>query len=291
MNVNNSQKIAMSGATGFVGSHLSRALCDRGWEIIGLGRKDFNMPNEKLAAKMEGAEIIINLAGAPILKRWTDEYKKTLFDSRIKVTRKLVNACEKMNNKPRLLISASAIGYYAEEGIHTEEKHIPATSFLGNLTKKWEAEAFKAQELDIRTVIFRFGVVLGKDGGALKEMLLPFKLGLGGKIGDGKQPFSWIHIQDLVRAHFAAIDYPSYSGVYNLTSPNPTTNLGITKALGKALMRPTFFPVPKCVLKFQYGDGAKVLTGGQKVLPERLIQSKFEFMFQTIEEAIEDCIS
>lgn len=291
MNANNTQKIAMSGSTGFVGSHLSKELNDRGWEIIALGRKDYNLPPEQLAEKMEGAEVVINLAGAPIIKRWTKEYKQTLYESRITVTRKLVEACGKMSNMPRLFISTSAIGYYSETGTHTEDKHIPANNFLGNLTKEWEKEAAKAQELDIRTVIFRFGVVLGKDGGALKEMLLPFKLGIGGKIGDGRQPFSWIHITDLIRAYFAAIDFPSYSGVYNLTSPNPTTNLGLTKALGKALFRPTFFYVPTCILKFQYGEGARLLTGGQKVLPERLLAGNFEFNFSSIEEAVKDCVS
>jgi uncharacterized protein (TIGR01777 family) len=291
MSANNTLKIAMSGTTGFVGNNLSLALSAKGWEIIALGRQDFDLPSEQLAKKMEGAQVVINLAGAPIIKRWTKEYKQTLYDSRIIVTRKLVKACENMSTRPRLFISTSAIGYYAEEGTHTEEKHTPAQNFLGNLTREWEKEAAKAQELDIRTVIFRFGVVLGKDGGALKEMLLPFKLGIGGKIGDGRQPFSWIHMEDLIQAYFSAIDFPSYSGIYNLTSPNPTTNLGLTKALGKALFRPTFFRVPTCVLKFQYGEGARLLTGGQKVLPERLLESKFEFRFPTIDQALRDCVS
>jgi len=291
MTVNNKQAIAISGATGFVGSHLSEALRDKGWEIIELGRKDFTLSAEELAEKIAGAEVIINLAGAPIIKRWTEEYKNIMRESRVTVTRKLVDACKCMDVKPTLFISTSAIGIYADNGIHTEKEFIPADNFLGKLARDWEEEAVKAATLNIRTVIFRFGVVLGKDGGALKQMLVPFKLGLGGKIGSGSQPFSWIHITDLIRAFFAAIDSPAYSGIYNLTAPHPTTNLGLTKALGKILFRPTFFHIPKCVLKLQLGEGAKVLTGGQKVLPERLLESKFAFQFPTIEEAIKDCLS
>lgn len=240
---------------------------------------------------MEGSDIVINLAGAPIIKRWTDKHKKALYDSRINVTRKLVQAYAKMSVKPRLFISTSAIGYYAENGTHTERKYKHADNFLGNLAKQWEEEAVKAKELNIRTIIFRFGVVLGKDGGALKQMLLPFKLALGGTIGNGRQPFSWIHIKDLLRAHLAVIDSSSYSGVYNLTSPNHATNGGLTKALGKALCRPTFLHIPHFVLKLQFGEGASVLIGGQKVLPERLLESNFKFQFPTIEEAVKDCVS
>ena len=149
----------------------------------------------------------------------------------------------------------------------------------------------KAEELGIRTVIFRLGVVLGKQGGALKQMLLPFKLGLGGPVGDGKQHFSWIHIEDLMQAYLEAISSPSFQGAYNLTSPNPTTNMGLTRALGKALGRPTFFRVPGLALKLHFGEGATVLTGGQHVIPERLMEAGFSFRYPTIEEAVQDCIS
>ena len=281
--------IAMSGATGFVGSNLSSAFRELKWQVMPLGRKEFK--SGLLADKMTDTDVVINLAGAPVINRWTEEYKKTMYDSRVNITKELVLACSQMDPKPKLLISVSAIGYYAFGGPHTENKHVKADNFLGHLTQDWEEEALKAKELGMRTVIFRFGVILGKDGGALKEMLTPFKLGLGGTIGDGSQPFSWIHIKDLIHAFQTAINDESYEGIYNLTAPNPTTNKGLTKALGKALAKPTIIKVPKFVLRLQLGEGAQVLTEGQAVLPERLIENGFSFSFNNIEDAIKDCIA
>jgi hypothetical protein len=282
-------EIAMSGASGFVGSNLGSAFREMKWQVVPLGRKDFK--SELLAEKMSGADIVVNLAGAPVINRWTEEYKKTMYESRINITKSLVLACSQMDPKPKLLISTSAIGYYASGGPHTENNHVKADNFLGHLARDWEKEALRAKEFGIRTVIFRFGVVLGKDGGALKQMLAPFKLGMGGTIGDGFQPFSWVHINDLIRAFQTAIDDASYEGVYNLTSPNPTTNKGLTKALGKALGKPTIMQVPKFVLRLQLGEGAQVLTEGQTVLPERLIKSGFSFSFNDIEDAVKDCVA
>ncbi len=282
-------KIAMSGATGFVGSQLSGTLESKGREIIPLGRNDFKSAGP--ADKVLGADTIINLAGAPIINRWTESYKKELYASRINITKSLVAACSQMDPKPGLLISTSAVGYYPPGGPYTEEDDKRADDFLGKLTQDWENEALKAEGLGIRTVIFRFGVVLGKDGGALKQMLIPFKLGMGGTIGDGSQPFSWIHIKDLVRAFEAAMDNTDYSGIYNLTTPNPTTNKGLTLALGKALHMPAFMKIPEFVMRAKYGEGAQVLTGGQSVIPARLIESGFTFLFPEIEGAVKDSVS
>ncbi|MBC8317414.1 MAG: TIGR01777 family protein [Desulfobulbaceae bacterium] len=287
----NKHTIALSGSTGFVGKRLCEFLQQKGWSVIPLAREDFKAPASDLARKIQNADVIINLAGAPIIKRWTAGYKKILFDSRINVTRKLVEACSEMTRKPEAFISTSAIGFYADHGHHTETHFVQADNFLGNLSQKWEEEAMKAERLGIRTMIFRFGVILGKNGGALQQMLLPFRLGLGGHIGSGLQAFSWIHIEDLTQAYVTAITTPSFNGVYNLTSPNPTTNRGLTKALGKALCRPTIFRVPRLILKLHFGEGATVLTGGQHVLPERLLQSDFTFQFPTIAEAVKDCVS
>ena len=248
------------------------------------------MEAEELAGKMQGGDIVVNLAGAPIIARWSKEYKKVLYDSRIKVTAKLVQACQKMDTRPGLFISTSAIGYYADQGTHTENNHVQADGFLGHLAYDWEQEALKAKKIGLRTVIFRFGIVLGSDGGALKKMLLPFKLGLGGTIGKGSQAFSWVHIKDLIRAYQQVIDDSSFSGVYNLTAPKPTTNRGLTKAFGRALCRPTLLRMPKFVLRLQFGEGAGTLTGGQWVLPERLQQSGFDFVFTDIESAVKDCV-
>ncbi len=292
MKKTNSHKVAISGATGFVGSNLISAFHKHGWETVPLGRAQFILSTEELAKHINGVDVVINLSGAPVTGRWTEEYKKIMYESRVQVTRKLVAACSEVNTKPELLISTSAIGYYAAgDTVHTEEQHVKADDFLGNLARDWEGEALKARKADIRTVIFRFGVVLGRDGGALKQMLLPFKMGMGGTIGDGSQAFSWIHMHDLIRAYETVIDDSSYNGIYNLTSPNPTTNRGLTESLGNALGRPTMLRVPKFLLRMQMGEGAHVLMEGQTVLPKRLLDSGFPFSFSTIEEAVKDCIT
>lgn len=282
--------VALSGASGFVGSNLSRELEGKGHRVIPLGRKEFSLSSRELANILKPADFIINLAGAPVINRWTEEYKKIMSDSRVSLTRKLVDSCGLLDEKPRAFLSASAIGCYSSTGTHTEENHVLAEDFLGKLTQEWERESLRAEDLGIRTAVFRFGVVLGKDGGALAKMLTPFKLGLGGVIGSGQQAFSWIHIRDLIRVFEEAINDPDYHGIYNLTAPNPTTNRGLTKALGRALARPTFLRVPEFVLRLQFGEGAQVLTMGQNVLPERLLNSGFKFDYANIEQAVADCV-
>ncbi len=283
-------KIAMSGASGFVGTYLSELFRELKWEVLPLGRQDFKMTPEDLANRMKGADIIINLAGAPVIERWTSKYKKVMYDSRIGSTKKLVDACRLMETRPSLFISTSAVGYYSSKGTHTEEKHTRADDYMGHLAFDWEQEALKVLELDIRTIIFRFGIVLGKGGGALKQMLTPFKSGLGGTIGDGSQAFSWIHIQDLIRAFETVIQDSSYEGAYNLTAPNPTTNKGLTDSLGKALHKPTLIKIPHFALRLQYGEGAQTLIKGWHVRPKRLLDSGFTFTFSDIEEAVKECI-
>jgi uncharacterized protein (TIGR01777 family) len=281
----------MSGSSGFVGTFLRAIFEKRGWNHVPLGREDLQLEPDALAEKMKGSDIVINLAGAPVINRWTEAYKKEMYSSRINITHSLVRAMSRMDPRPQFFISTSAIGIYAPGGPHTEDNHIKADDFLGSMAQDWEGEALGAQELGIRTVIFRFGVVLGRDGGALKQMITPFKLGLGGKIGDGSQPFSWIHLRDLARAYEAAIEDASYEGTYNLTSPGATTNSGLTEAVGRALGRPTIIPVPSFVLKMQFGEGAQVLTTGQEVVPERLLAKGFSFHFNEIESAVKDCLS
>jgi uncharacterized protein (TIGR01777 family) len=282
--------IAMSGASGFVGSSLCRRFRELGWEIIPLGRKEFSLPPAELARLLTPADCIVNLAGAPVISRWTPEYKKVIYQSRVGLTAKLVNSCVLQTTKPRVFLSASAIGCYSPNGIHSEANHVLADDFLGNLVQDWEHEVFRAQDLDIRTAVFRFGVVLGPGGGALAKMLTPFRLGLGGVIGNGRQPFSWIHIKDLVRVFETAINDPTYKGIYNLTAPQPTTNAGLTRALGKALSRPTILPVPVFVLRMLFGEGAQVLTSGQSAIPQRLLDRGFVFDYSTIEAAVQDCV-
>jgi uncharacterized protein (TIGR01777 family) len=290
MTGNREMKIAMSGASGFVGTELRRVFQERGWSCVPLGRGDFKSGTEVLAKRMDGVNVVINLAGAPVTGRWTKEYKKILYDSRINVTRKIVSAFSNMDTKPDLFISASAVGYYDSKGVHTEEKHVQASDFLGRLADDWEREALRAEELKIRTVVYRFGIVLGRDGGALQKMLLPFKLGMGGMIGNGSQGFSWIHITDLTRACIRAIEDQTFKGIYNLTSPNHSTNKEFSIALGKALNRPVVLHIPAFLLRMQLGEGAGVLTGGQTVIPGRLMESGFTFDFPELEAAVRDCV-
>lgn len=284
-------KIAMSGASGFVGSYLRKAFDEEGWDTVPLGRNDFSTGPEGLAEQMQNADVVVNLAGAPVIGRWTKEYKKTIYESRIDVTKKIVEACSVMNPKPKLFISTSAVGYYGSAGINTEDTYMKANDFLGHLAQDWEKEALRAGSIGIRTLIFRFGIVLGRDGGALKQMITPFKFGMGGTIGDGSQGFSWIHIKDLSRAYILAIENSTCEGIYNLTAPHPTTNKGLTIALSKALKKNAFLSIPLSVLKLRYGEGADALINGQTVIPKRLLESGFDFLFPVIDEAVRDCVS
>jgi len=282
--------IAMSGATGFIGSHLAKAFTEKGWTVIPLRRDDIAGDEAALLGKIGAADIVVNLAGATIARKWTEEYKEIMYSSRVRTTRCIVDAISKSVKKPALLISASAVGIYDTKGTHTEDDTNYADDFLGRLAKDWELAALPAVDAGVRTVIFRFGVVLGPGGGVLKEMLVPFRLGMGGVIGDGMQPFSWVHIYDLIAAFFRAIETRDFSGVYNLTAPHYTTNKGLTEALAQALHRPALLRVPAFVFRLQLGEGAKVLLEGQKVIPKRLLDDGFSFRFTRIEEAVEDVV-
>lgn len=281
-------KITATGASGFVGSFLSAYFRQKGYDFVGIDKEDF--ASNALHSKLTGSDVVINLAGAPIINKWTEDYKKVLFSSRVTLTDKLVSALSALPSKPSLFISTSAIGVYRNGGPHTEERFEYDSGFLGKLALAWETSALKAQELSIRTVIFRFAVVIGRDGGALAQMLPVFKLGLGGKIGSGKQPFSWVHILDIARAYEFAISNDQISGVYNLSAPNPVTNEVLTNTLSEILRKPAFLTVPAFALRLKYGDGAVVLTEGQEVYPDRLLRSGFEFKFKTLKEALQDVL-
>ena len=282
-------KVVMSGASGFVASHLAEVFEKRGWEIVPLHSFDFKLCDEDFAKKLAGADLVAHLAGAAINRRWSEEYKKELYSSRIDTAKKIVRTMGMMEQKPKLFISTSAVGIYNSKGMHDEENAVYADDFLGRLAQKWEKAALEAKNMQIRTVIFRYGNVLGLGGGVLKEMFLPFKLGAGGTIGSGKQAFSWVHIKDLIRAYFYAIEHENIEGVFNLMAPNPTTFYGLTIALGAVLHRPTFFMIPKFLLKLRFGsEAAEALAGGQWVTSKRLPEAGFEFKFKTIKEALED---
>lgn len=283
-------KIAISGASGFVGQNLIKFFEGFKYEIITINRDDFELSVDEFADKLNGVEVILNLAGSPIIKRWSESYKKIIYSSRIDTTKRIVYVIQNMKIKPKLLISTSAVGIYDNKKIHTEEDFEYANDFLSKVCQDWEAEALIAKD-ELRVAIFRFGIVLGKDGGALSKMLPSFKLGIAGTIGDGSQGFSFIHIRDLERAFKFVMENSELSGVFNLSAPEPTTNRGLTKTLGKALHRPTILPLPSFILHLVYGEGGKVLTDGQQMIPKKLLESGFKFEFKNIDEVINDIIS
>jgi uncharacterized protein (TIGR01777 family) len=242
-----------------------------------------NLSDENLASELNGTDVILNLAGAPVVSRWNDKNKQIIYNSRILTTRKLVAAIQLMQNPPSVLVSASAIGIYQSPGEHTEASRSFDNGFLGKVCTDWEAEAGKAS---CRLVILRTGIVLGQEGGALPKMLLPFKLGLGGPIASGKQGFSWIHVSDVIRAVDFLINHKELSGVFNLTAPEPVNNLNFSKALASVLHRPALINTPAFVLRLLYGEGADALTQGQFVYPERLIKSGFTFQYPELASAL-----
>jgi len=284
-------KISVTGASGFVGRHLVQALTANGHTIVPVGRHDLQCGNVHLCHRLAGSDAVINLAGAPINRRWSETWKQQIRDSRIETTRLLVEAMGQLDRRPQLFISTSAIGAYDDRGHYTEADAPTADDFLGRLSRDWEYQAGKAQALGIRTLITRFGLVLGRDGGLMKQLLLPFRMGLGGPVGDGRQAFSWIHIQDLVRAQIHLMNDPDAAGVFNLCAPQPVSNRAFSRALGRALNRPAVIPVPPLLLKLVYGEGAEVMLSGQSVTSARLAEYGFRFLFDHIDAALEEIVS
>lgn len=280
--------IAISGASGFVGTSLTKFFSNLGYKIIPISREILNN-NNKLEELLNTTDIVINLAGANIINRWSESYKKLLYSSRIDTTSKIVKAINSISNKPKILISTSAVGIYDNISTYDENGSF-SNDFLSNLCQDWEKEALKAKNETTKVAIFRFGIVLGQEGGALQKMITPFKLGLGGTIASGKQAFSFVHIDDLLNTYKFVIEN-SHEGIFNLTAPKPTTNKGLTLALGKTLKRPTILPIPEFVLKLIFSEGARVLTDGQSAIPKKLLDLGFEFKFKTIEETIENLCS
>jgi len=266
-------KIALTGASGFVGTALQRHFSD----CIIIDRKD---DETTIVKKLNGVDVVVNLAGAPIIKRWSDPYKKILMQSRIESTERLVRAMNQSNISH--FISTSAIGIYPDNKKCDENCMEIADDFLGELAKKWEEEALLSHK---PTTILRFGVILGKEGGALAQMLTPFRLGLGGIIGNGKMMTSWIDIEDLVRIYQFIID-KKLTGAFNAVSPHPITNYTFTKALGRVLHRPTILPIPEFALRIMYGEASSVLTGSKEVYPTALQEKGFVFEYTDIEKAL-----
>jgi hypothetical protein len=296
----------MTGGTGFVGTYLSRELVKAGHEVTILTRRaklcSLEVPGICYMAgdpTQEGPwmgavpehDWVINLAGAAIFTRWSPGRKEEIYQSRIRTTRNLVIALAE-GDLNQFFCSTSAVGYYGPRGDEElTEASTPGGDFLANLARDWEAEALKARQMGIRTVITRFGIVLGKDGGALGQMAPAFRFFLGGNLGSGQQWFSWIHQQDHARAFLFLQEHPEITGPVNLTSPQAVRNQELTRALGRVLHRPTPFNVPAFMLRLVLGEFGEVLLTGQKVLPQKLLAAGFRFHFPAIEEALGDLLT
>jgi len=277
---------AISGTSGFIGRFLAQKMQNLNWEVKRMSRDTFSLPLSEFTDRfISGTDVVINLAGSPVSGRWNPTVKKEILESRTTTTRKISDAIIQAQTRPCLFISASAIGIYNNEMVHTEESTGFGGSFLAQVCKQWEAEAMPASNLT-RVVIMRLGVVLGEEGGALSKMYLPFSVGAGGKLGSGQQPVSFIHLSDLAEAILFIINQPAITGIVNATTPYPTDNAEFTDKLGKVLNKPALFTIPRAVLKMIYGEGASVLLEGQRVLPEKLIKAGFRFKYPTIQNAL-----
>ncbi len=296
-------KILITGGTGFIGKKLCHFLLDKGHKLTVLSRTPGKVPTlcgesvqainsiEQLTAS-DSFEAIINLAGEGIADaRWSKARKRILLDSRINTTKQLISYIERAETKPEVLISSSAIGYYGNHGAKkVNEESVGHEEFSHYLCAKWEATALEAEQWNVRVCIIRTGLVIGDDGGFLKRMLLPFKMGLGGPMGDGKQWMSWIHRTDFIAIIDKLLELKVLHGIFNVTAPEPVTNMEFSKTLGKILNRPTFLPVPALVLKILLGEMSALLLGGQRVIPERIEKTGYEYKFQTLEHALKDVL-
>ena len=298
-------RVFMTGGTGFVGSLLTKNLTKHGHSVTLLTRrirKNRPLPHGVLMVEGNPAkpgpwqeqvadhEVIINLAGASIFRRWTHSEKRLIHDSRIETTRNLVNALEARKGLKMTLLSTSAVGYYGFHGDETlNESSPPGKDFLASVASKWEETALRAAALGARVALCRFGIVLGSEGGALGEMIPVFNKGLGGPLGSGRQWFSWIHQMDLVRIFLFLMEREDLSGPFNCTAPEPVRNKDLTKVLGEALGRPTFMPsVPGFVIRMVKGEFGNVLLNGQKVLPEKLVAAGFQFWYPYLSSTLQD---
>lgn len=292
-------RIVVSGGSGFIGEPLVKFLVARGDDVTVLTRNPASVRAGKAllwnpaepagwAASVRDADAVINLAGENVgAGRWTPSRKRAILQSRESVTSALVQVLAAAANPKRAFISASAIGHYGDRGDEVlDEQSAAGTGFLADVTMRWEEIALRAESA-ARVVVMRFGVVLAADGGALGKMAVPFKLGAGGPLGNGRQWMSWIDRDDLIAMLVWAIDHPEVRGVYNVTAPNPVTNADFTAALGRALHRPAILPAPAFALRLALGEMAEeMLLGGQRVLPKRALNEGFQFRYPAVDASL-----
>lgn len=296
-------KVLITGASGLVGTELQKSFAEKGYEMLLASRKEptddqhvqwsieegFAEPE-----KLEGLDAVVHLAGENVSGlRWTDEKKKAIHDSRVLGTRNVVDAISKLKDRPKVFVSSSAIGFYGERGDEeVTESSAAGDNFLAGVCKEWEAESRRAEDAGIRTVLLRTGIVLSKDGGALGTMLTPFKLGVGGVVGSGKQWMSWISMDDHIAVINYVIENENIRGAVNSVSPHPVTNQEFTKTLGEILYRPTFLPLPEFAVSMVFGEmGDALLLASTKVMPKRLEDAGFEFKYPYLKTAIEHAVA
>lgn len=305
-------RVFVTGGTGLIGTHLVLELLRRGDKPVVLTRR-LAAARQKLSSdcqvvegdpmkpgawqqSLDDCDGVINLAGENIFnRRWNAAFKELMFESRIKTTSNVVDALKRNPRRadglPKVLVNASAIGYYGPHGDEElTEASPPGSDFMAHICVEWEKAAQAGQSAGLRCTWVRVGIVLDKSGGALSKMLLPFKLGVGGKVGSGKQWMSWIHHADVVGLFLLGLDNPQAIGPLNGTAPNPVTNREFSRAFGKALHRPSFFPTPVFGLRMMLGEVANVVATGQRVLPKVPLQLGYSFKFPTIDEALKNIL-
>ncbi|MFB9467640.1 TIGR01777 family oxidoreductase [Streptomyces cinereospinus] len=293
------ERIAVAGASGLIGSALVRSLTAEGHEVVRLVRREPRSADEVRwdpgreyvdAAGLAGCGAVVNLAGAGVGdRRWSEEYKARIRDSRVLGTATLARAVAELpaERRPRVFLNGSAIGWYGDTGERAVDEDAPAgTGFLPELCVEWEAAAAPAREAGVRTVLARTGLVVSRKGGAWGRLFPLFQAGLGGRLGNGRQYWSFVSLHDEVAALRHLLDRDDLSGPFNLTAPEPLTNREVTAAMGRVLRRPTLFAVPEPVLRAVLGEMAGDVLGSQRVVPRRLLESGFAFAFPGIEEAI-----
>lgn len=295
-------RVLVTGATGLIGQQICEELRQEGHETVILSRRPSGVKTgpgitayawdpeqgNPPAEAWDGVDAVIHLAGEPVAgARWTNDQKRRIRDSRVTGTKNLVDGMKGLASRPRVLVSASAVGFYGDRGEEDlDERSSPGNGFLSDVCREWEDEALKAEQAGIRVGLVRIGVVLSREGGALEKMLLPFKLGLGGQLGDGRQWFPWIHVDDIVGIFKHALVNENVRGPINGVSPGIVSNAEFTKQFAGALNRSVFFPVPAFALRMMMGEMAIVVLSSQKVVPKVALDTGYDFKFPQLGEAL-----